>query len=155
MLEVLELIVFPGGERPPVPGVAADDDAGWAGGEVLGLASSGQPLMTSKLGIDAADLLVRTYFLQVILLFALMIPCSTSIAAWDHFAGLVGAGHQVAGGAVIMNRKCHLLHVHDALTVLISRKNQNILSSDASQLYSEKLTLSQGMSTQTWHSANL
>ena len=93
MLEVLELIVFPGGERPPVPSVVTDDNTGWAGGEMLGLAPSGQPLMTTKLGIDAANLLLRTDFLQVILFFTLMIPCSTSIGAWDHFAGLVGARH--------------------------------------------------------------
>ena len=93
MLEVLKLIVSPGGERPPVPSVVADDNAGWAGGEVLALAPSGHPFMTPILSIDAVHLLVRADFLQVILLFALMIPCPTSPAAWDHFAGLVGAAH--------------------------------------------------------------
>ena len=101
-----------GGERPPVPGVAADHDAGRTGGDVAAQLSPQHSLTAAERFVDAGDLLLAADLLQVVRLLALVVAGAAAIGAGNHRTVLVVTGDIETGGAVVVNPQVSLLHVN-------------------------------------------
>ena len=104
-----------GGERPPVPGVRAEDDTGRTGGQVTSYLPPHQSRVTPEGFVGAGDLLLAADLLQVVSLLAEVITGPTAILAGRDSAVRIVTVEIETRLTVIVNTGLRLLHLNSTL----------------------------------------